>query len=551
MRTFWRMSLTSWCLIAALTDSSFARQSTGSRQSPPKPSTGKKAEWEILNEQGLSLYKAGKPDEAEPILKEALEAAEKERGPDSLPAAQVLHELGALTVNQKRYAEAEPLFERALAIAEKKAGKDSPNMAPTLQGLATALAGQQKYTEAEPVYRRALAAAEKSYGPDDPRTAEILKGYSWLLRKVGKGEEAAQMDSRARKITGEPEPTPTRPSAVPTPTRFEQAEAAYFRGDVAGALKTFRELADEGDAHAQAVLGDMYLNGQGVPKDPATAVQWYRKSAEQGWPGGQLNLGVCYEKGLGVNKDLGEAFKWYRKAAERLAVAQKFVGDMYAKGLGVPKDWEEAERWFAKAAAGGDQEAKNLMNIPASERRNAYEKSQKAGPQPIDMGLRGVQLQDWIGTLRWAVPKGVRVTLGTEEVTSENGKQVLARLEKEQGDLLASMEKLGVPRLAGDYLLNEPPKDGCGSFQGKKLSYPIKVSIAQTKNSIELKSPEVYGCGVAVGNLLVMKAQPCEGTTPMRLLGVVSEKGIDDLSFLESVNAPGLCHLGSLTRAAP
>jgi len=317
-------------------------------------------------------------------------------------------------------------------------------------------------------------------------------------------------------------------------------------------MKTFRELADEGDPHAQAVLGDMYLGGQGgMPKDPTTAVQWYRKSAEQGFPGGELNLGVCYEKGLGVNKDLGEAFKWYRKAADHLAVAQKFVGDMYAKGLGVPKDWKEAEIWFAKAAAGGDPQAKNLMSIPAAKRQEAYEKSQNAGPSPLDMALRAVQLQDWIWTLRWAVPKGVHVTLGTEEVTSENGKQVLARLEKEQSDLLASMEKVGVPRLAGDYVLNEPPKDKCGGFQGKPLSYPVKVSIAQTKNVIELKSPEVYGCGVVVGNLVVMRAQVCEGTTPMRILGAVSEKGIDDLGFLESVNASGLCHLGSLTRATP
>lgn len=349
----------------------------------------------------------------------------------------------------------------------------------------------------------------------------------------------------------EPESTPTPPSAVPTPDRLEQASADYARGDVAGAAKAIRALADEGNAKAQAILGDMYMHGDGVPKDPAMAVQWYRKSAEQGWPGGQLNLGVCYEKGAGVTKDLGQALQWYRKAAERLPVAAKFVGDMYARGLGVPKNWVEAERWFANAAERGDSQAKAIMSIPAAERQGAYEKSPKSGPSSMDMALRAVELQDWIGTLRWAVPKGVRVTLGREEVTSENGKQVLQRLEKEERDLLQAMEKVGVPKIAGDYALEEPSTKPCGSFQGKALSYPIRVSIVQTGNTIELKSPEVYGCGVVVGKLVVMKGQACGGTAPTRLLGAVSEKGIDDLSFLESVNAPGLCRLGNLTRAAP
>jgi hypothetical protein len=372
---------------------------------------------------------------------------------------------------------------------------------------------------------------------------------------VGKTEEAAQMDARARKIRGEPEPVATTPSAVPTPSRFERAEADYWHGNVAEAVKTFQELAAEGDAHAQAVLGDLTLKGQGVSKDPEAAVGWYRKSAAQGFPGGEINLGVCYEKGLGVKQDLAEAVKWYRKAADQGdASAQKFVGDMYAKGLGVPRDWKEAESWYAKAAAGGDAQSASLMKIPEAQRKSAYEKAQQSaqllgGKSPMEAALRAVELQDWLGTLRWAVPKGVRVTLGTEEVTSANGTQVIARLEKEQEELAAAMEKLGVPSVAGDYVLNEPPNGKCPTFQNKAVSYPVKVSVTQTKNAIELKSPEVYGCGVVVGNLVVMKAQGCGGTTPMRILAVVSENGIDDLSFVESVNASGLCHLGNLTRA--
>ena len=46
-------------------------------------------------------------------------------------------------------------------------------------------------------------------------------------------------------------------------------------------FKAVRQMAERGDADAQYALGDMYANGQSVPKDDAQAVSWYRKAAEQ------------------------------------------------------------------------------------------------------------------------------------------------------------------------------------------------------------------------------------------------------------------------------
>ena len=42
---------------------------------------------------------------------------------------------------------------------------------------------------------------------------------------------------------------------------FEDAEAAYARGDYETALRLWRQLADQGNAQAQNKLGEMYLNG--------------------------------------------------------------------------------------------------------------------------------------------------------------------------------------------------------------------------------------------------------------------------------------------------
>lgn len=50
-----------------------------------------------------------------------------------------------------------------------------------------------------------------------------------------------------------------------TAQTFEDAVAAYERGDYAAAFAGFRSLADQGDAIAQFNLGLMYRKGEGVP----------------------------------------------------------------------------------------------------------------------------------------------------------------------------------------------------------------------------------------------------------------------------------------------
>ncbi|MGB6810571.1 MAG: tetratricopeptide repeat protein, partial [Pseudolabrys sp.] len=80
---------------------------------------------------------------------------------------------------------------------------------------------------------------------------------------------------------------------------IDDAAAAYGKGDYATALQLFRPLADQGMARAQAILGVMYANGQGVPKSDTEAMKWYRLAADQGDAGAQTALGVIYVNGQG------------------------------------------------------------------------------------------------------------------------------------------------------------------------------------------------------------------------------------------------------------
>ena len=55
---------------------------------------------------------------------------------------------------------------------------------------------------------------------------------------------------------------------------FDEAVAAYNRGDYATAVRGFLVHAEQGAASAQFNLGVMYANGEGVLKDSVLAHMW-------------------------------------------------------------------------------------------------------------------------------------------------------------------------------------------------------------------------------------------------------------------------------------
>ena len=92
---------------------------------------------------------------------------------------------------------------------------------------------------------------------------------------------------------------------------YNRGVAAAQRGDYETAIREWRPLARQGNAEAQNMLGFMYQEGTGVPKNAKTAVKWYRLAAEQGDENTQLGLGVMYFVGEGVKKrDFLYAHMW-------------------------------------------------------------------------------------------------------------------------------------------------------------------------------------------------------------------------------------------------
>ena len=195
-------------------------------------------------------------------------------------------------------------------------------------------------------------------------------------------EEPDLVDSAARPQASRRAPGAgaTDTTAVPglaIPATLADARAAFDGHDLSRAAAIFTTLAERGDAEAQAQIGYMTYQGQGVPVDKAKAVQWYRKAAVQGNRDAQYSLAVAHAFGDGVARSDAEALLWYRRAAEQgSAIAQYSLGVSYALGKGAAQSDEEALKWYSAAAAQGYADAQyNLGELlragrgaPASER---------------------------------------------------------------------------------------------------------------------------------------------------------------------------------------
>ncbi|MES2097319.1 MAG: tetratricopeptide repeat protein [Pseudomonadota bacterium] len=121
-------------------------------------------------------------------------------------------------------------------------------------------------------------------------------------------------------------------------------------------------LAGRDEAEAQALFGQMLLDGVHVTRDPRAAFGWFLKAAAQDHLMGLNMVGRCYDLGWGVAVDKARAAECYRVAAERgLDWAMYNYATLLALGHGVAEDKATALDWFQKAAKLGNAKAINFV----------------------------------------------------------------------------------------------------------------------------------------------------------------------------------------------
>jgi TPR repeat protein len=174
---------------------------------------------------------------------------------------------------------------------------------------------------------------------------------------------------------------------------FDMAAELYQKGDKVSAFNAFLELALDGAANAQTMVGYMLEKGEGCHADRQEAESWYEKAALQGEPGALYNLGIlrkadapesafeCFVKaartghlpamveaarmareGDGVPRQLPRARNWFETAARMgYPDAMYEMGRMYETGEGVEASEEEAVKWYEEASRTGHEEARKAL----------------------------------------------------------------------------------------------------------------------------------------------------------------------------------------------
>ncbi len=120
-------------------------------------------------------------------------------------------------------------------------------------------------------------------------------------------------------------------------------------------LPEIQAKAEAGDPQAQTTIGELYLEGSGLPQDYQKAAEWFQKAADQGFAQAENRVGELYEAGRGFTHDEAQAYQWFKKAADQgLAAAQYNLASMYEFGRGVHTDQAQAAALYQRAAQQGD-----------------------------------------------------------------------------------------------------------------------------------------------------------------------------------------------------
>ena len=132
--------------------------------------------------------------------------------------------------------------------------------------------------------------------------------------------------------------------------------------DTVKAQKLLERAAEQDLDAAQYALGKLYLSDDADVHDPAKGIYWLKRSADNGNDFAAYRLGKEYLSGKNTIKDAETAVSYLRQAADNgSAYAQYLLGKLTLMGEGVPKDPDAAYEWFAAARDNGHGYAEFFM----------------------------------------------------------------------------------------------------------------------------------------------------------------------------------------------
>jgi len=311
----------------------------------------------MMNQLGVLYRKLARYDEAEPLLKRALEIRMSTNGPDHPETATVQNNLGDLYAAQGRFTEAEALLKDAALSCKKRLGA-SPRCATMLNNLGSVELNSGRWGEAETHFRDAIEMTANN--PSNVvGHAAALNNLAKLYVAENKSKEAKALYERAR-AAWESAHASNHPDYASTLTNIAHVLISEKNYEEAAALMKRSLEIDEkflGASHWKIALDLNNLAALETKRKRLPAAEALLRRALAIEEGTELNTPEHARELANLGEVLARQKKFEEAAGrfeQAFAIWEKRPGSMGAEHLGVMDRYEEvlrALREYAKAEA--------------------------------------------------------------------------------------------------------------------------------------------------------------------------------------------------------
>jgi serine/threonine protein kinase/tetratricopeptide (TPR) repeat protein len=153
-----------------------------------------------------TYHELGEFAEMQDMAQGSLKLARSTFGPENLPAAVALGQLGDAAMHLGRMKGSAALTQQALDLRRRLRPGEDAELAILMRHLAKALIGLGKSTEAETILREALSIERRCLGSENSLVAQTTETLGEALANQGKLEEAAKLELEAlalqRRLSG-------------------------------------------------------------------------------------------------------------------------------------------------------------------------------------------------------------------------------------------------------------------------------------------------------------------------------------------------------------
>jgi TPR repeat protein len=172
----------------------------------------------------------------------------------------------------------------------------------------------------------------------------------------------------AQVVLPKPRPQPKAVAPLPDEQPEPGADMAFYafqRGlYLTALLRATKQVEQKRDPKSMTLLGELYAEGLGVPRNDQKAAEWYKLAAERGDREAMFALAMFRIGGRGGPKDRDEAARLLASAAKLGHAAAAYdLALLYLEGQLFPRDFKRAAELFRVAAEAGSPEAQYALAI--------------------------------------------------------------------------------------------------------------------------------------------------------------------------------------------